>query len=97
MTQDASVPAQHEQHEPCYPVTASTLSLFVRCVSCELQLEAALAEAEEAVRTAEERMQQLRAELLLREENYNKHFKNGGAGEMECRQRADVLLWLIRT
>lgn len=33
------------------------------------------------VRTSEERMQQLRAELLLREENYNKHFKNGGAGE----------------
>lgn len=66
-------------------------------MSCELQLEAALAEAEEAVRTAEERMQQLRAELLLREENYNKHFKNGGAGATECKQRADVLIWLIRT
>lgn len=66
-------------------------------MSCELQLEAALAEAEEAVRTAEERMQQLRAELLLREENYNKHFKNGGAGEMESRQRADVLIWRFRT
>lgn len=26
-------------------------------------------------------MAHLRAELLLREENYNKHFKNGGAGE----------------
>ena len=25
-------------------------------------------------------MQQLRAELLLREESYNNHFKNGGAG-----------------
>lgn len=33
------------------------------------------------VRTNEERMAQLRAELLLREESYNKHFKNGGAGE----------------
>ena len=41
----------------------------------------ALAEAEELVRTAEDRMQQLRAELLLREESYNKNFKNGGAGE----------------
>jgi hypothetical protein len=46
-----------------------------------LQLEVALADAEELVRTAEERMQQLRAELLLREESYNKNFKNGGAGE----------------
>lgn len=36
---------------------------------------------EELVRTSEERMAQLRAELLLREDNYNKHFKNGGAGE----------------
>ena len=45
------------------------------------QLEVALGEAEELVRTAEERMQQLRAELLLREESYNNHFKNGGAGE----------------
>ncbi len=44
------------------------------------QLETALDIAEEQVRTAEERMQQLRAELLLREDNYNKHFKNGGAG-----------------
>lgn len=88
---------QHQQHWPSYHVTASTLSLLVRCVSCALQLEAALAEAEEAVRTAEERMQQLRAELLLREENYNKHFKNGGAGAMECRQWADVLIWLTRT
>jgi hypothetical protein len=37
-------------------------------------------DAEERVRSAEERMIQLRAELLLREDNYNKHFKNGGAG-----------------
>ena len=49
--------------------------------SCCVQLEVALAEAEELVRTAEDRMQQLRAELLLREESYNKNFKNGGAGE----------------
>lgn len=33
------------------------------------------------VRSSEERMAQLRAELLLREENYNKHFRNGGVGE----------------
>ncbi|KAG1679463.1 hypothetical protein FOA52_007755 [Chlamydomonas sp. UWO 241] len=45
------------------------------------QLQTALSESEERVRTAEERMVQLRKELLLREDNYNKHFKNGGAGE----------------
>lgn len=32
------------------------------------------------MRTSEERMAKLRAEMLLREENYNNHFKNGGAG-----------------
>ena len=36
---------------------------------------------EEAVRNAEERMTQLRREMLLREENYNKTFRNGGVGE----------------
>lgn len=33
------------------------------------------------LRLIEERMAQLRGELLLREENYNKTFSNGGAGE----------------
>lgn len=32
------------------------------------------------MRTSEERMAKLRAEMLLREDNYNNHFKNGGAG-----------------
>lgn len=45
-----------------------------RCPCTRRQLD-------ELVRTSEERMAKLRAELLLREENYNKHFKNGGAGE----------------
>ncbi|KAG1658430.1 hypothetical protein FOA52_009612 [Chlamydomonas sp. UWO 241] len=45
------------------------------------QLQTALSESEERERTAEERMVQLRKELLLRGDNYNKHLKNGGAGE----------------
>ena len=58
----------------------------------------ALGEAEELVRTAEERMQQLRAELLLREESYNNHFKNGGAGEIRrwdgtCCMREHTLIF----
>lgn len=64
------------------------------------QLESALYSAEEQVRTAEERMQQLRAELLLREDNYNKHFKNGGAGDKvlnvgsAMKSGADVMDWM---
>lgn len=64
------------------------------------QLEIALAESEELVRTAEERMQQLRKELLLREDNYNKHFKNGGAGEKvlnvagAMNAESDVMSWM---
>jgi hypothetical protein len=45
------------------------------------QLEGVLHSTQEQLRTAEERMQQLRSEMLLREESYNKHFKNGGMGE----------------
>lgn len=54
------------------------------------------------VRTSEERMQQLRAELLLREENYNKHFKNGGAGEKvlsvgaAMNAQAGVMDWMLK-
>ncbi len=44
------------------------------------QLESALTEAEHRLHAAEEGMQQMKAELLLREDSYNKHFKNGGAG-----------------
>ena len=32
------------------------------------------------MRTSEERMAKLRGEMLLREDSYNNHFKNGGAG-----------------
>ncbi|GAX74041.1 hypothetical protein CEUSTIGMA_g1491.t1 [Chlamydomonas eustigma] len=65
------------------------------------KLEVALAEAEELVRTSEERMQQLRAELLLREETYNNHFKNGGAGEKvlnagnAVNADASVMSWML--
>lgn len=44
-------------------------------------LEAVVRERDEALRTVEERMAQLRGEMLLREGNYNKHFRNGGVGE----------------
>ena len=43
-------------------------------------LEADLRGARGALKGAEARMAALRGELLLREETYNRHFKNGGAG-----------------
>lgn len=39
------------------------------------ELRSLLAARDEAVRAAEEQLAQLRANMLLREENYNKHFK----------------------
>lgn len=39
------------------------------------ELQAALASQDEALRAAEEQLAQLRAQMLLREDNYNKHFK----------------------
>jgi hypothetical protein len=54
------------------------------------------------VRTSEERMAALRAELLLREDNYNKHFRNGGAGEKvlavgaALSAQADVMDWMLK-
>lgn len=47
-------------------------------------------------------MAQLRAELLLREENYNKHFKNGGAGEKvlsvgaAMNAQSGVMDWMLK-
>jgi hypothetical protein len=38
-------------------------------------LRSLLVARDEAVRVAEEQLAQLRAQMLLREENYNKHFK----------------------
>ncbi len=44
-------------------------------------LEGELRSREAALATAEDRMAALRGEMLLREDNYNKHFANGGAGQ----------------
>ncbi len=64
---------------PCGPcggcACASVCGPVCPCAAAQVR------QLEELVRTSEERMAALRAELLLREENYNKHFKNGGAGE----------------
>eukprot|EP00198_Chlamydomonas_reinhardtii_P001640 XP_001690976.1 hypothetical protein CHLREDRAFT_188583 [Chlamydomonas reinhardtii] len=65
------------------------------------ELEGFVRQLEELVRTSEERMAQLRAELLLREDNYNKHFKNGGAGEkvlnvdMAMNAQSGVVDWML--
>eukprot|EP00775_Hariotina_reticulata_P010893 gene10893-11047_t len=50
-------------------------------VAAIADLKATLAAREEALQTAEMRLHHLRNEMLLREENYNKHFRNGGVGE----------------
>ncbi len=60
---------------------ASSQVQFSSCSLIHLHCSCARRQLDELVRTSEERMAKLRAELLLREENYNKHFKNGGAGE----------------
>ena len=39
------------------------------------ELQSLLAARDEALRAAEEQLAQLRAQMLLREDNYNKHFK----------------------
>jgi hypothetical protein len=39
------------------------------------ELQLLLSARDEALRLAEEQLAQLRAQMLLREENYNKHFK----------------------
>jgi hypothetical protein len=39
------------------------------------ELQSLLSARDEALRLAEEQLAQLRAQMLLREENYNKHFK----------------------
>ncbi len=47
-------------------------------------------------------MAHLRAELLLREESYNKHFKNGGAGEKvlavgaALNAQSGVMDWMLK-
>jgi hypothetical protein len=50
----------------------STLTLLSATIQSRRQ--------EEQVRAAEARVAELRNEMLLREDNYNKVFKNGGAG-----------------
>jgi hypothetical protein len=65
-------------------LSAQLSALHVRWLARESRLEdlAAIADLrsllvarDEAVRVAEEQLAQLRAQMLLREENYNKHFK----------------------
>lgn len=66
------------------------------------ELKAVLAAREEALRTSEERMAQLRGEMLLREENYNKHFRNGGMGErvldvgLAASAQSEVVSWMLK-
>jgi hypothetical protein len=44
-------------------------------VAAIAELRGLLVARDEAVRVAEEQLAQLRAQMLLREDNYNKHFK----------------------
>mmetsp|Transcript_13940 Transcript_13940/g.37680 ORF Transcript_13940/g.37680 Transcript_13940/m.37680 type:complete len:170 (+) Transcript_13940:3-512(+) len=66
------------------------------------QLQQKNGELTELMRTSEERMAKLRAEMLLREENYNNHFKNGGAGTKMLNANAamnaqsGVMDWMLK-
>jgi hypothetical protein len=48
-------------------------------------------------------MAQLRGEMLLREENYNKHFRNGGLGErvldvvLAAGAQSEVVGWMLKS
>jgi hypothetical protein len=48
-------------------------------------------------------MAQLRGEMLLREENYNKHFRNGGLGErvldvgLAAGAQNEVVGWMLKS
>jgi hypothetical protein len=48
-------------------------------------------------------MAQLRGEMLLREENYNKHFRNGGLGErvldvgLAAGAQSEVMGWMLKS
>jgi hypothetical protein len=72
-------------------------------VAAIAELRAALAAREEALRTAEDRMAQLSGEMLLREENYNKHFRNGGMGErvldvgLAAGAQSKVMGWMLKS
>jgi hypothetical protein len=44
-------------------------------VAAIAELQSLLAARDEALKVVEEQLAQLRAQMLLREENYNKHFK----------------------
>jgi hypothetical protein len=72
-------------------------------VAAIAELRAAIAAREEALRTAEDRMAQLRGEMLLREENYNKHFRNGGLGErvldvgLAAGAQSEVVGWMLKS
>ena len=44
------------------------------------QLSALVNTQASQIQASEDKLQQMRAELLLREDNYNKTFSNGGAG-----------------
>lgn len=82
-------------HRQATPVTACLLMLLA-------ELRSILAAREEALRTAEDRMAALRAEMLLREESYNKHFRNGGMGERVLNvgsaagAHSEVMGWMLK-
>jgi hypothetical protein len=65
-------------------------------------LEAAVCERGAALQAAQARLGQLRGEMLLREETYNKRFSNGGAGarvlDVEAALGAEqgVLDWMLK-
>jgi len=65
------------------------------------RLETSLAAREAEMKVLEEKLNQLRREMLLREDNYNKHFRNGGAGEKKLGvdaamgSHAGVMDWML--
>lgn len=72
-------------------------------VAAIADLKATLAAQEEALQTAETRLHHLRNEMLLREENYNKHFRNGGVGEKvldvgsAASAHGEVMDWMLKS
>ena len=67
------------------------------------ELSALTASQASELQASEDKLQQMRAELLLREDNYNKTFSNGGAGrrtlavDKALTTQNQVMDWMLKS
>lgn len=67
------------------------------------ELSATVATQASELQASQDKLQQMRAELLLREDNYNKTFSNGGAGrrtlavDKALTTQSQVVDWMLKS